>query len=1003
MNHFDVRRVSLFLALMVVVCLAYGQDDRPKPIQSLKVFNQNQMRSASATNQLFSEVFKLPEGNQLLPAGESVDRYGFQHRSFEQFYQGIKVEFARTTLHAKDGMVQSMSNNIFRLADITTRPGINANAAFSRAVAYVGARSYLWENALEAQLAEDYRKPAGELVILPPMKDVTEQAALAYKFDIYATDPLYRAHVYVDANNGAILLENRIIHHANTPATGVSLYNGTVSFTADSFNGSYRLRQTADGGGIQTFDMNNGSNYNNASDITSSDTSFPSSTATGVQAHFGAEQTHKYFFQKHGRNSYNGSGAVIRSYVSYGNNYVNAFWDGSRMTYGDGDGVNYGPLVSLDIVGHEITHGVTQYAADLVYSYQSGALNESFSDIFGEAIENYAQGSNDWLMGDAIGAGGSGGALRSMSNPNQYGDPDTYLGTNWYSGSGDNGGVHINSGVQNFWFYLLTVGGTGTNDNGDAYDVTGIGMDAAAAVAYRNLAVYLNANSQYSDARAGAIQAAIDLYGAGSQEEISVTNAWAAVGVGLPYGGTPPPADCVTGVVYLSITLDNYPEETAWTLRDAANNVVASASYSTANPDGSTVTETFSGLSAGDYTFTITDSYGDGICCSYGQGSYTLSSDAGVIRSGGSFGSSETTNFCVEDDGGPGPDTEAPTTPTNLTATDITETTAALNWTASTDNVGVDAYEVFEGSTLLGSVTGTTANITGLVANTSYTFSVRAVDAAGNNSGMASVSFTTAGGGGGGGPVVLNESYFESGWDGWADGGSDSYRYRGSRSYEGQYSIRLRDNTNSSTMTLSNVDVSGYSSIDVEFYFYAYSMENGEDFWLQFYDGSNWRTVGSWARGTSFDNNTFYTTTVNISSAQYNFPTNGAFRFRCDASGNADHVYIDAVTITASNSSGVGQGIVTELGPVQGIGSFDDGIVIEDDFLIYPNPTSSMLNVRLLEATGEETYRVVNTLGQVVMQGKLVQELNVSNLPAGVYIIEIDEGEETVVQQFVKQ
>ena len=100
------------------------------------------------------------------------------------------------------------------------------------------------------------------------------------------------------------------------------------------------------------------------------------------------------------------------------------------MTYGDGDGVNYGPLVSLDIVGHEITHGVTEYTANLVYSYQSGALNESFSDIFGESIENYASGSNDWLMGDQIGAGGSGGALRSMSNPNAYGDPDTYLGTN---------------------------------------------------------------------------------------------------------------------------------------------------------------------------------------------------------------------------------------------------------------------------------------------------------------------------------------------------------------------------------------------------------------------------------------------------------------------------------------------------------------------------------------------------------------------------------------------
>ncbi|PQB05879.1 hypothetical protein BST85_13955 [Aureitalea marina] len=988
------------MVFALTLTMSYAQDDQPKPIPSLKVFPQDQLKAASAANQLFAEQFKMAGENQMIAAGQTIDEQGFVHQRFQQYYNGIEVEFAQSVLHTKDGMVQSMSNNVYRLADIQVTASLNAQAALNRATAFVGASKYLWEDSKEAELAE-YRQPQGELVILPPLKEVSDQARLAYKFDIYATNPVYRADVYVDAINGNVLFENKRIHHANTPATGVSLYNGTVSFTADSFSGSYRLRQTADGNGIQTFDMNNGTNYNNASDITSNDTSFPSATATGVQAHWGAEQTHKYFMQRHGRNSYNGAGAVIRSYVSYANNYVNAFWDGSRMTYGDGDGVNYGPLVSLDIVGHEIAHGVTEYAANLVYSYQSGALNESFSDIFGESIEHFALGNNDWLMGDNIGAGGSGGAIRSMSNPNQFGDPDTYLGTNWYSGSGDNGGVHINSGVQNFWFYLLSVGGTGTNDIGNAYDVTSIGIDAAAAIAYRNLAVYLTTNSQYSDARAGAIQSAIDLYGAGSQEEISVTNAWYAVGVGLPYGGTPPPVDCVTGDVYLSITLDNYPEETAWTLKDSSGTTIASDSYSTANPDGSTVNETFSGLAAGDYTFTITDAYGDGICCAYGSGSYTLSSDAGVIFTGGSFGSSESRDFCVEDDGGPGPDTEAPTTPTNLTASDITETTATLSWNASTDNVGVTGYEVLQGANSLGTVTGTTANITGLTANTSYAFNVRAFDAAGNNSGNASVNFTTLGGGSG--SVVINEGYFESGWNGWIDGGSDSRRMSTSRSYEGNYSIRIRDNTNSSTMTLNNVDLRGYSSVDVEFYFYAYSMENNEDFWLQFYNGSSWQTVASWARGTNFDNNTFYSTTVNIPASSYNFAANSGFRFRCDASGNGDHIYIDAVTITANSGAGVGQGLLVDLGSIQGFGGESDGFNIEEDFLIYPNPASDVITVRMLEQTGDETYRILNLLGQVVRQGTLSQQINVADLPSGMYVMEIDEGEETVVQKFTKQ
>ncbi|MDA7558749.1 M4 family metallopeptidase, partial [Flavobacteriaceae bacterium] len=493
--------------------------------------NSTQIRP-SQVDMLFNEILKISKEDDMRLLSSKEDNLGFKHDKYTQYFNNIQVEFATYTIHSKNGKVTSMRGDYFNVKGVKTRPNISKTSAFNEAISHVNAKAYVWDNDLEAKALE-YQKPTGELVVFPVMSNINDVPRLAFKFDIYAQDPIYRADVYIDALTGEFIFENKKIHHADVSATGQSLYNGNVSFTADNSSGPYRLRQTVDGGGIQTFDMNNGTNYGSASDITSNSTSFNS--PTGVQAHFGAEQTHKYFSQQHARNSYNGNGAVIRSYVSYNNNYVNAFWDGSRMTYGDGDGVNYGPLVSVDIVGHEITHGVTEYAANLVYSYQSGALNESFSDIFGESIEKFATGTNDWLMGDDIGAGGSGGALRSMSSPNIYGDPDTYLGTNWYSGSGDNGGVHYNSGVQNFWFYLLTVGGSGTNDIGDAYSVTSIGMDKAAVIAYRNLTVYLTTNSQYSDARDGAIQSAIDLYGSGSIEEIATTNAWYAVGVGEEY------------------------------------------------------------------------------------------------------------------------------------------------------------------------------------------------------------------------------------------------------------------------------------------------------------------------------------------------------------------------------------------------------------------------------------------------------------------------------------
>jgi Zn-dependent metalloprotease len=390
--------------------------------------------------------------------------------------------------------------------------------------------SHIWEEPISRELGLN-DLPKGDLTFI--QVDGAEEAVLAYKFDIYAVKPLSRDYIFVDANTGEVVQTYERFHAADVSADGTSIYNGTVDFLADSFSGGYRLRQATNG--VETYDLNNGTDYGAATDITSNTTSFTDpDTETGVQAHFGAEATLQYFLDKHGRDSYDDNGAILRSYVSYSTDYANAFWDGSRMTYGDGNGTSIGPLVSLDIVGHEVSHGVTEFSAGLIYQNESGALNESFSDIFGESVENFAIGTNDWLMGDDIGIGGS-GAFRSMSDPNSKNDPDTYLGDFWFSGTGDNGGVHTNSGVQNKWFYILTVGEAGTNDNGDEYDVTGLGMDEAGAIAYRNLTTYLTQSSDYYDAREGAIQSAIDLFGVNSQQHLSTAAAWDAVGV---YGTT---------------------------------------------------------------------------------------------------------------------------------------------------------------------------------------------------------------------------------------------------------------------------------------------------------------------------------------------------------------------------------------------------------------------------------------------------------------------------------
>ena len=304
-----------------------------------------------------------------------------------------------------------------------------------------------------------------------------------------------------------------------------------------SKEGNYRLRETTRGNGIATIDAGNGQGFTYYVDYVQDTYPIISDVnRVGVNIHWAAEKTYDYYFQTFGRNSFDDKGAAIISYADWNEegDINNASWAGTFAVYGTGNGDEYGSFGAIDVVGHEITHGVTRNSAKLIYQSESGALNESFSDIFGTVIEFYAEGreKGDWMNAEDVVLGP--GGIRSMEDPKAYSDPDTYRGEYWYNtGSlgGDNGGVHTNSGVQNHWFYLLTEGGSGENDDGVAFQVTGIGLDDAAAIAYRNLTQYLLPDSRYVDAATYSIQSAADLFGEDSQQVISTRSAWEAVGI----------------------------------------------------------------------------------------------------------------------------------------------------------------------------------------------------------------------------------------------------------------------------------------------------------------------------------------------------------------------------------------------------------------------------------------------------------------------------------------
>lgn len=257
-----------------------------------------------------------------------------------------------------------------------------------------------------------------------------------------------------------------------------------------------------------------------------------SSDVTAMAAYNNAGSTYDYFFVKHGRDSYDGAGAIMQSSVHYGNAYNNAGWTGSQMIYGDGDGTNFSPLArSLDVVAHELTHAVTDRTAGLVYQNESGALNEAMSDVFGAATEAYKDGVitlDVWKIGDEIYTPAiAGDALRTMHDPVASGDYDYY--PTRYVGTADYGGVHWNSGVQNLAFYLLVSGGThprGKTTNA----VTGIGMSAAERIFYRALDVYSTSSTNFRVMRDYTLRAASDLFGSTSTNYAQVGNAWTAVG-----------------------------------------------------------------------------------------------------------------------------------------------------------------------------------------------------------------------------------------------------------------------------------------------------------------------------------------------------------------------------------------------------------------------------------------------------------------------------------------
>ncbi|MHC0445363.1 M4 family metallopeptidase [Flavobacterium sp. 3-218] len=517
-------------------------------------------KSANLTIQNIFEVkktdFELSSKDKMQLKSVSA-KHGRNLATYQQVHNSVPVEGAIYKVRDNKTKIDAFGY-ISKKLPANSSYKVNASAALQNALNTVNAKEYVWQSKKLSSLVHEKisKKPQGELVYVGPnfSSELTEYH-LAWKYDIFATNPQSSQTIYVDANTGKVILKidlSRDVHTDKVKTAGVSpstgkakaRYAGNVTFGTKQYADGYRL-ETDQGKfavPIYTLNMNHAdfpsddvlTEYidedNNWNDLYNKD-----HDEAAIDIHWGLQKTIDYYEEKFNRNSVDDKGMTIFGIAHLGTNVENASWTGGWAQFGDGDNT---PYVSLGITGHELTHAVTQFSADLIYQGESGAMNESFSDIFGVSIEFYAgkDSKNDiWLLGDELYSHGS---LRSMSDPKAQNQPDTYGGTNWANPSNtayDNGGVHINSGITNYWFYLLVEGGEGVNDLNNSYSIKPIGLAKAEKIAYVTLTEYLSPSSNFEDMRRASLMATEDLYGLGSEEYKQVTNAWYAIGVGSAY------------------------------------------------------------------------------------------------------------------------------------------------------------------------------------------------------------------------------------------------------------------------------------------------------------------------------------------------------------------------------------------------------------------------------------------------------------------------------------
>ncbi len=522
-------------------------------------------------NQLNKKIIQENPDQEWSFRSMNTDANGEQHIRLSQVYNGVPVFGGEIILHSKNRLIDRATGRYFVTPDIETTPQLSFDQAANAAMEDVHTHSPVAEITSSAKELLNIEKLEGQLVIY---YNDEANAVLAYHYTI-RPNIMQRFEYFVDAKSGEIL--NHFDHTCSivgpTESTANDLLGVSRTFNTYEDGGTYFMIDAAQSmfsgnlsgnfdGAIATLDMQNRA-YTQGQYVEVQSGSINSWDAKAVSAHYNATEAYNYFKNTHGRNSINGQGGNIISFINVedenSNAMDNAFWNGAAMFYGNGASAFFPLAAGKDVGGHEMTHGVIQNTANLTYQNESGAINESMADVFGVMLDR-----EDWLLGEDVVklSAFPSGALRSMSDPHNGGNSLNDPGfqpkhTNeQYTGSQDNGGVHINSGIPNYAFYLFATDGS-------------VGNVVAEKVYYHALTNYLTASSNFVDLRLSVENSVTDLYPGDNPKLQAAQNAFAAVGIGSS-GGSQGPVDIQTNPgsqFILSYDTDNTNQNT-WYLLD---------------------------------------------------------------------------------------------------------------------------------------------------------------------------------------------------------------------------------------------------------------------------------------------------------------------------------------------------------------------------------------------------------------------------------------------------